>query len=314
MWWSLLLIVFGFFILAYGGNYVCSGASALAIRLGISQFIIGMTVVAMATSTPELITSLVAVIQGHPEIVASNVIGSNLVNIGLAGGLVALIKPFNINSRVLERELPLSLLMTCLLALCSMFTPIGWTVGVLFITLNILYLYYACSHDYSQEKSKQITVKTSFWQGMGIFLLGLALLFWGAELVVGHSVKIARNLGWSDALIGFTIIAVGTSFPEIITSFVAALRGYGAICTGNIIGSNIFNILMIMGTCALICPLPVNASLCYFALPSLILLTILMWRFFTTKREISRKEGAILLLVFLFVFSLFTYLQLQPWN
>ncbi|MDR1434818.1 MAG: calcium/sodium antiporter [Puniceicoccales bacterium] len=305
MFWSLFLIIFGFILLIYGGNYVCSGASALAVRLGISQFIIGMTIVAISTSAPEFITSVIAVINGHREIVMGNVIGSNLVNIGLAGGLVALIKPFTITSSVIKREAFLLLLVTLGFGLCSILSSIGWIIGLLFIILNILYLYFVCKNDRGINKDEEISQKMALeidlWGALKIFLFGLFLLLLGAQLVVQYSVEVARALGWSDAFIGFTIIAIGTSFPEIATSLVAAFRGYGSICTGNIIGSNIFNTLMIIGSCSIIHPLPIDDQLRHFAIPSLIGLTALVWHFFTEKRKIGPYEGFILLVVYLII-------------
>jgi cation:H+ antiporter len=308
MWWYFVLTVFGFALLIYGGDRVCVGASALAVRLGISQFIIGMTIVAISTSAPELITSLVAIANHHPEIVAGNIIGSNLVNIGLAGGLVALIKPFMITSRIIEKEMSFLLLITCFFGIFAIFSPIEFFVGFLFVILNILYLYFICKNDRQVKKNSNISEKISSeinsWKALWIFFFGLLLLLLGAQFVINGSVKIARSLGWSDALIGFTLIAIGTSLPEIAISLVAALRGYGAICTGNIIGSNIFNTLMITGCCAMFDSLTVNLQLCHWGIPSLVFLTALMWRFFTTRREINRLEGAMLFVAFIYIFFL----------
>jgi cation:H+ antiporter len=314
MWEVVFFATLGFALLAYGGDLVCRGASAMAIRLGISQFVIGMTIVAISTSAPELVTSLIATLDHHPEIVAGNVIGSNLVNIGLAGGLVALIKPFTITSRVIEIEIPFLLIITACFGACVIFIPIGFTLGMIFIVLDIWYLYFVCKNDrWAEEESNinaQIGQEIDIWKALNLFIFGLLLLFLGAKFVIDASVEIARELGWSDALIGFTIVAVGTSFPEIVISLIAALRGYGSICAGNIIGSNIFNSLMITGVCALIHPVPVSEELGRISVPSLIFLTVLMGRFFMTKREIDRLEGLVLFLAFAFLFSISIYFQL----
>jgi cation:H+ antiporter len=286
----------------------------MAVRLGISQFVIGMTIVAISTSAPELITSLIATLDNHPEIVAGNVIGSNLINIGLAGGLVALLKPFTITSRVIEIEILFLLIITICFGVCAIFIPIGFFLGIIFIVWDIFYLYFVCKSDrWVEEESNintQIGQEIDIWKALNLFIFGLLLLFLGAKFVIDASVEIAHALGWSNALIGFTIVAVGTSFPEIVISLVAALRGYGSICTGNIIGSNIFNSLMITGVCALIHPVPVSKELSHVSIPSLIFLTVLMGRFFMTKREINRPEGFILFLSFACLFSLSIYFQL----
>jgi cation:H+ antiporter len=312
MWWPFLLTIFGFILLAYGGELVCRGASTMAIHFGVSQFVIGVTIIAISTSAPELVTSLIATLNRHPEIVAGNIIGSNLVNIGLAGGLVALIKPFTITSRIIEKEVPFLCFITGCFGICAIFIPMGFVLGMIFIAANVLYLYFICRNDrlIREEQNVKINMEMDWKKALNLFIFGLLLLFFGAQLVIDASVKIAHALGWSDALIGFTIVAVGTSFPEIIISLVAALRGYGAICTGNIIGSNIFNSLMITGSCALIHPIPVSGELCRIGIPFLIFLTILMGVFFMTRREINRLEGLVLFLAFICAFSLSIYFQL----
>ncbi|MDR0590744.1 MAG: calcium/sodium antiporter [Puniceicoccales bacterium] len=314
MWGSFWLAILGFVLLIYGGDRVCVGASALAVRLGVNQFIIGMTVVAISTSAPELITSLLAMANGHPEIIAGNVIGSNLVNIGLAGGFVALVKPFMITARTIPSEASFLFFVTCLFGIFSIFSPFGGGMGMVLVILNVLYLYFICKNGWSVKGAKGgasgISVEIDIWRALWIFAFGLVLLFIGAQLVIDSSVKIAHGLGWSDALIGFTLIAIGTSFPEIAVSLVAAVRGYGAICAGNIIGSNIFNTLMIVGCCAVLGSVPVEVGLYRIGVPSLIFLTALIWRFFTTKREIGRLEGAVLFFIFLGIFTYFVRRQL----
>jgi cation:H+ antiporter len=311
MWWSFWLAILGFVLLIYGGDRICVGASALAVQLGVNQFIIGMTVVAMSTSAPELLTSLLAMTNHHPEIIVGNVIGSNLVNIGLAGGFVALVKPFMITVRTIPKEASFLFFVTCLFGIFAIFSPFGRGMGFILIVLNILYLYFICKNDRLAKGAKRVSVEIDVWRALWLFAFGLILLLIGAQLVINNSVRIARWLGWSDGLIGFTFVAIGTSFPEIAVSLVAAIRGYGAICVGNIIGSNIFNTLMIMGCCALLKPVPVDMYLYRVGIPSLIFLTTLMWRFFTTKREIGRMEGAVLFFAFVGIFLFSVYRQLQ---
>ncbi|MDR2812617.1 MAG: calcium/sodium antiporter [Puniceicoccales bacterium] len=311
MWEIVFFTVLGFILLAYGGDFVCRGASAMAIHFGISQFVIGMTIVAISTSAPELVTSLIATLDRHPEIVVGNVIGSNLVNIGLAGGLVALIKPFTITSHIIKIEIPFLCFITGYFGICAILIPIEFHLGIIFIAINVLYLYFICKKDRCENEEENVNSKISLEidleKALSLFIFGLLLLFSGAQLVINASVKIAHALGWSDALIGFTIVAVGTSFPEIVISLVAALRGHGAICTGNIIGSNIFNSLMITGSCALIHPIPVSTELCRTSIPFLVFLTILMGCFFVTRRKINRLEGLVLFVVFICAFSFSIY-------
>ncbi|MDE6575806.1 MAG: calcium/sodium antiporter [Opitutales bacterium] len=302
MWWSCFEVLLGFVLLFYGGGRVCRSASALAVALGVSRFVIGMTLVALSTSAPEFITSLLATIDHHPELVLGNVIGSNLLNIGCAAGLVALICPFPITSRVIKIEMPFLFGITFIFALLVLFSKVNLTMGVLLLLVGIVYLYCICKADISESSEAAETTKISIGFALASFAIGIVSLFLGAHWVVSGSLHIAQMLGWSDTWVGLTIVALGTSLPEITTSLVAALRGYGTICTGNIVGSNIFNILFVAGTCACFCPLT-TSQYCIrcLALPGLIFLTALLWRFFTTKREVSRFEGFLLLAIYLAV-------------
>ncbi|UPA28448.1 MAG: calcium/sodium antiporter [Verrucomicrobiota bacterium] len=300
MWWSCFEVLLGFVLLFYGGGRVCRSASALAVALGVSRFVIGMTLVALSTSAPEFITSLLATIDHHPELVLGNVIGSNLLNIGCAAGLVALICPFSITSRVIEIEMPFLFGVTFVFALLILFSKANLMAGALSLLVGIIYLYRICKADVLETPEAVEAIKISVGSRLISFAVGILGLFLGAHWVVSGSLHMAQMLGWSDTWVGLTIVAFGTSLPEITTSLVAALRGYGSICTGNIVGSNIFNILFVAGTCACLCPLTTSQHcIRCLALPGLIFLTALLWRFFTTKREVSRFEGFLLLAIYL---------------
>ncbi|MDR0678407.1 MAG: calcium/sodium antiporter [Holosporaceae bacterium] len=306
MYLDIILIIFGFLLLIYGGDRVCCGASAIAMRLHISQFVIGMTIVAISTSAPELTTSIVAALNGHPEIVLGNVIGSNLVNIGFAGGLVALIKPFDIPFHI--AEVPFFCLISCVFGILVLVSKITAFEGIFLCLLGFLYMIYICRSDrrtlYPQKDKvfKKIAKKIHLGRSFGTFFWGIGLLLVGAEMVIRYSTVIANEMEWTDSLVGFTIIAIGTSFPEIITSLVASLRGYGSICIGNIVGSNIFNILFIVGASACICPLPIENHLRLFGVPSFVALTSIMGFLLATRRTINRFNGFILLVLYLVFF------------
>jgi cation:H+ antiporter len=230
MWSSILLTILGFILLIYGGDRICFGASAIAVRLGISHFVVGMTIVALSTSAPEFLTSIIATIQGHPELVVGNVVGSNLVNIGIAGGFTALIYPFTLTSRMVKIEMFFLWIVTCIFGFMALHSSITRFVGFTFCLIGILYLRYLGKSErdkFDEEKTRESTPTISLKQAVWTFILGLALLIVGARIVVDHSIVIARQLGWSDTLIGLTIVAIGTSLPEIVTSLVAAFRGYG---------------------------------------------------------------------------------------
>ncbi|MDR0417998.1 MAG: calcium/sodium antiporter [Puniceicoccales bacterium] len=306
MYLTVILVIVGFLLLIYGGDRVCCGASAIAMRLHISQFVIGMTIVAISTSAPELITSIVAALDNHQEIVLGNVIGSNLVNIGLAGGLVALIKPFDIPFRI--EEVPFFCLISCIFGILILISELTAFEGILLCLLGFLYIIYVCRLDrrtlYPQKDRivKKITKNIHLGRAFGTFFWGIGLLLVGAKIVIYYSIAIANKMEWSDSLVGFTIIAIGTSFPEIITSLIASFRGYGSICIGNIIGSNIFNILIVAGTSACICPLRIENRFRLFGIPFFVVLTSIMGFFLAVRRTIDRFNGLILFMLYLVSF------------
>ncbi|MDR1366331.1 MAG: calcium/sodium antiporter [Puniceicoccales bacterium] len=308
MYLAIVLVIVGFLLLIYGGDRVCCGASAIAMRLHVSQFVIGMTIVAISTSAPELITSIVAALDNHQEIVLGNVIGSNLVNIGFAGGLVALIKPFDIPFRI--GEVPFFCLISCIFGILTLISELTAFEGIFLCLLGFLYIIYVCRSDrrtlYPQKDKilKKMVKKIHLGRAFGTFFCGIGLLLIGAKIVIYYSIVIANKMEWSDSLVGFTIIAIGTSFPEIATSLIASFRGYGSICIGNIIGSNIFNILIVAGASACICPLRVEARFRLFGIPSLVILTSIMGFFLATRRTINRSHGFILLVLYLVSFYL----------
>lgn len=302
MLWSVVEVFLGFVLLFYGGGRVCRSASTLAVTLGISRFVVGMTLVALSTSAPEFITSLLATLDHHPELVLGNVIGSNLINIGFAAGFVALLCPFSITSRVIEVEMPFLFGVTFLFSLLALFSKLNRVTGIILILVGVVYLFYTCKSDVLEASEPQEIEHVSLKSAVLLFVIGVVSLLLGARWVVEGSLGVAKLLGWSDSWVGLTIVALGTSLPEIVTSLVAALRGYGSICTGNIVGSNIFNILFVAGTCAYIHPLTADQNgIRYLALPGLIFLTALLWRFFTTKREVSHFEGFLLLISYLII-------------
>ena len=301
MWWWYIVLLFNFALLFVGGHFVCRGASSIASNLRISPLVIAIAIIATSTSLPELATSVVALINHHSEIIIANIVGSNLVNIGFAAGLAAICRPFTITSRTINFEAPFLLAVTIIFSFCALFFWIDTTSGVLFILIGIAYTIYLAKTSKATDDAPP--AEFSLKKAILIFLAGLIALLISAHYVVEASLQIAQSFGWSDSWLGFTIIAIGTSLPEIIVGVVAALKGDGAICTGNLIGSNLFNILFIIGVCSCVRPLTIDKNMCYIGLSSLIFMTALVWRFFTTKRQVSRIEGAILLAVYLLTFA-----------
>lgn len=258
---ALLQLGFGLVFLYFGGEYLVRGASSLAFRLGVSPLAVGLTVVAFGTSMPELVVSVDAALAGANDISLGNVVGSNIANIALILGLAAVIAPLRVEDKVIRIDTPLMILVSVALLLVLANGLASRLEGALILTgllaYTVMTLWLArrkpgAGADLPRPDAG--AVKAGF-----LTLLGLAGLFAGGHLVVTGAVTLASALGLSQAVIGLTIVAVGTSLPELSTSTVAAWRGHGDIAVGNIVGSNIFNILGILGVTAIITPLELGA-------------------------------------------------------
>jgi cation:H+ antiporter len=308
---SALLFVIGIAILITGGDALVRGASALAARLGVPPIAIGLTVVAFGTSAPELVVNLSASFNGTSEIGFGNVVGSNIANIGLLLGLTAIIAPITVHSTIIAREIPMMVLATLAaiaLGMDAWFSGADSAFsrgeGIALLLLFGVFMYYTVAEIVRGRAGDPLAVvsdahiKPTAGLGRSILFiaLGLAGLVVGGEMAVRGATGIAKALGMSDVVIGLTIVAVGTSLPEMATSIIAARKGAVDMAVGNIVGSNIFNLLFIYGTTMTIAPAPVPASGgidLLVALAFAIALLVMAW---TGKRRITRLEGALLLL------------------
>ena len=245
-----VLTVVGLVMLCYGGNWLVNGGVAIAKKLRISNIVIGMTVVAYGTSTPELAASIAAAGE-HSDIILGNVIGSNIANIGMVIGVAAILVPLVVKKTTLKKEMPIMLGFSLLLIGLSVDGELSQYDGLLLVALLITFTIYTYRDAKSQrEDSNDETPpenKSIYLRSIGLLGVGVVLLYFGAELTVDNAVTIAQTFGISERIIGLTIIAIGTSLPELITSIIAIRKGHADIGIGNIIGSNIYNILMIMG-------------------------------------------------------------------
>jgi cation:H+ antiporter len=257
---DILQILAGLGILYFGGEWLVRGACLLAQRLGVSPLVIGVTIVAAGTSMPELVVSLHAAIQGENDISLGNIVGSNICNIGLILGIAALLKPMDSAPVMTRIHTPIMIGVSLLLMGTMMDGTLGRLDGIILLVGIVSYTLYALWESKTHNKpDPELEVDLAPGRGKGYAALligaGLGLLFVGAHLLVDAAVDLATAAGVSEAFIGLTIVAVGTSLPELTTSVVAALRSQGDIAVGNIVGSNIFNILGILGLTAVIEPL-----------------------------------------------------------
>lgn len=296
---AFLALTGGLAILVAGGDLLISGAVKLAARLGMSSMLIGLTVVAFGTSMPELFVSLLASLHGHPQIMLGNIVGSNIANIGLVLALSALIYPLAVNFKRLARELYLLSGIYATLFFVAYWGFFPQFLGIIFIGLLIAYTIYACWLESTRRSGPAKTDKTVSQPLFYIFVLclgGLICMWFGSEYFIKGAVDLARFFGVSELVIGLTVAAVGTSLPELASSISAIRRRNSDILVGNILGSNLFNLLMVMGCTGAITPFNLPSAVISRDLPimtafTLILIPIARAR----KQKISRLHGLLLL-------------------
>ena len=309
LFWLLLLLALGFVALAYGGDVLTSGAAAVSVNLKIDPIVVGLTVVSIATSMPEMATSLMAA-KDNPGIALGNILGSNLANSALILGIAAVIAPLKVERRLIRREVPILILMTAIFCLCAMGGGFHRAEGLFLLLLTVAYLIHVVrgakakdSAEQGIEGTEEIARKTTK-AAVYFILLGGALLALGAEVLVGASVEMALRMGASELFVGLSIVAIGTSLPELAASVAAVRAGHGDMCAGNIVGSNIFNMLLIGGGVSAFLGMEVRDELLLVEFPALILLSGLLLWFFKSGHVVSRREGVSLLFIYVGILSL----------
>ncbi|SHO64659.1 calcium/sodium antiporter [Algoriphagus zhangzhouensis] len=300
-----LLLALGLVILLFGGKILVDGASAIALKLGMSSGLIGLTIVAFGTSAPELLVSVSAALKGNSDISIGNVIGSNIANIGLVLGFSGVFYPIMIKRTHLRFDYLITILVSLLFFGLSYNGNIQVWEGLLLFGLFIVFNLYlfksvkgGVNEDPGHEAEEEIEhVKGYGWiASLGLFVGGIVGLYFGSNLLVENAVLISREFGVSERIIGVTIIAIGTSLPELITSIMAALAKETDMALGNILGSNIMNILSIIGLTAIIQPINVSPEFIQSDFIWMIGFTLILFPLMKTKMQISRLEGVILLL------------------
>lgn len=296
---AILLIVLSLVILYFGADWLVKGSSSLATRFGVSALVVGLTVVALGTSTPELLVSINAALSGNPEISVGNVVGSNIFNIGLILGISALIFPLQVHRQIIRLDMPLLLVVTALFTVLFWDGQFSRIEGGLFLTTLIAYNIYMVRQARKDKSQPDTDVRIKVYKHWGTDLLliaaGLGLLAAGSDLLVRNAVIVAKALNMSEAVIGLTIVAAGTSMPELATSIVAALKKNTDIAIGNIVGSNLYNLLCIMGISSLIKPI---AAPQVNYIDNLVMLgfTLMLMPLMLTGKRLTRGEGCILVI------------------
>ncbi len=299
---AIIYVLAGLVLLYFGAEGLVRGSSSLALRLGLSPLVVGLTVVAFGTSSPELVVSLKAALDGQGAISVGNVVGSNICNIGLILGLCAMITPIATNSQVVRVDIPIMLGITAVTLFVLADGHLGRPEGILLAAMLVAYVVFSIGLARRQpadalgaEFGEEVKISK---RGLAVDVLmvigGLVLLVFGARFLVDGAVIIARTLGWSEALIGLTIVAIGTSLPELATSLVAAVKKETDIAVGNIVGSNIFNLLGILGITAIVHPLQADGvGMVDFAVMAAF--SLVLWPMAFHQQRITRPEGAALL-------------------
>jgi cation:H+ antiporter len=303
-----ILFVVGFVLLIYGANFLVDGASSLAKKYNISNIVIGLTIVALGTSSPELVVNLIASFQGSEDVALGNILGSNVANILLILGVSALIYPLSVNNNTKWKEVPLAILAAVVLGVTANDAIIDGhglsfvtrSDGLILVAFFLLFMHYAFSIA-RQSGDEEFEIKVfPLWRSWLMIVGGITGLVLGGKWIVDGAVVIASSLGMSEAVISLTIIAIGTSLPELATCVVAAMKRNSDIVIGNVIGSNIFNVFFVLGTSAVIKPLPFNRDL-NFDVGTGILSTLLLFvfLFFPRKKILERWQGGVLLLLYI---------------
>jgi cation:H+ antiporter len=309
---QILFLIVGLGILVAGANWLVRGASSLAARMKISPLVIGLTIVSFGTSAPELTVNIAAALNGSTDIAIGNVVGSNIANILLILGICALISPLRVKSSTVWKEIPLAALGMFLIFVMGndvLFDGVGInsltrTDGIALMSLMIIFIYYIFGMAMRDKKSALATESEEIklyntWASIGLIVVGLAALVTGGQLLVDTAVQIAKQAGLSEALIGLTIVGIGTSLPELATSVVATLKKQDDIAVGNIVGSNIFNVFWILGLSSVIIQLPFNTAANIDVLVGLGATILLLGVMFVGKKhKLTRLEGIIFLVLY----------------
>ncbi|WP_227935389.1 calcium/sodium antiporter [Alkalihalobacillus deserti] len=305
-----ILLVIGFVLLIKGADYFVKGASSIATALQVSPLLIGLTIVAFGTSSPEATVSMVAAFEGNAGVAIGNVVGSNIFNITFVVGVTALLYPLKVESETIRKEIPFTLLagVALLILISDIFlqsisgnfiTRSDGFILLLFFAVFLYYIFEVARRDRKKGTSGiSNPVATSWGKNIVFTIGGLAAIIFGGDLVVDGATEIAISLGMSETLVGLTIIAIGTSLPELITSITAAIRKESEIALGNIVGSNIFNIFFVLGAASVISPLAVDSKI-FVDVFLMIIITIVLLLFSRTNFRVGKFEGIILAIAYI---------------
>lgn len=299
-WLQVLLLIAGIAVVLYCADLLTNGAVGLARRMGVPQIVIGLTIVAIGTSMPEFFVSLMSAINGTPDLAVGNIVGSNIFNALLIVGVAAMVAPITILRSTVRKDIPIAVFASLMLMGMTLDGRISRLDAAILFLCFIAFVWltlHGAKKDGSQAEEAESGKPLSAGISVVYVILGLVGLVFGSNVFVDNATSLARTMGISDAVIGLTIVAGGTSLPELATSVVAARKGNSGIAIGNVLGSNVFNILMILGVTGLVAPMTIS-GITIVDLTVMVVSMVLLWLFSFTKYRIERWEGVVLTLIF----------------
>lgn len=300
MWAQVLLLIFGIVVVLKSADWLTNGAVGLATKLGISQIVIGLTIVAIGTSMPEFFVSIVSAIKGTPDLAVGNIVGSNIFNVLLIVGVAATVAPIAIQRATVRRDIPIAIVASIMLTFMMFDDNISRIDALILFAAFIAFIWITLRNSKNDANEKDASTENVIptWKSVLFIIFGLVGLVLGSNIFVDNASSLAHGWGISDAVIGLTIVAGGTSLPELATSAVAARKGDSGIAIGNVLGSNVFNILMILGLTGIISPMHIQ-NITYIDMAVMVISMALFWLFSFTKLRVERWEGCVLIACFL---------------
>lgn len=300
MWAQVLLLIFGIVVVLKSADWLTNGTVGLATKLGISQIVIGLTIVAIGTSMPEFFVSIVSAIKGTPDLAVGNIVGSNIFNVLLIVGVAATVAPIAIQRATVRRDIPIAIVASIMLTFMMLDDNISRIDALILFAAFIAFIWITLRNSKNDANEKDASTEKVIptWKSVLFIIFGLVGLVLGSNIFVDNASSLAHGWGISDAVIGLTIVAGGTSLPELATSAVAARKGDSGIAIGNVLGSNVFNILMILGLTGIISPMHIQ-NITYIDMAVMVISMALFWLFSFTKLRVERWEGCVLIACFL---------------
>jgi len=303
---TIVLLIIGLIILIVGGDYLVRGSSSIALRLHLSPLVVGLTIVAFGTSAPELVISIQSALKGSPDIAMGNVVGSNICNLALVLGLIAVINPVKVQTNSIRVDWPMTMGASILLFFMIREGYLKALEGVIMIVILVLYLFFIIRDSRKETLASKVEESSDIpdpptkqiWKDIVFIIIGCVGLFFGSEWFVGSAKDLALSLGVEERVVGLTVVALGTSLPELVTAAVASFKGQTDLALGNLMGSNIFNILSILGITSIIKSIHVHEIILGKDIIWMLLITLMILPLMIIKREVGRTDGIILLVVY----------------